>query len=452
MYPITRRLFALATTLLLVVAVSACTESKLPQATGKGIVRGVNAIVTAPELRFLIEERSVGTINYKDVSAFNAFDDLTYNFNFDLRVAGQLEDDRLATEFIDVIADHEYTVVITGSIANPSSLFWEDPVRAWSESDTVSEVFFAHLASQIGELDVYFAVPGTVPVLGQAVGTLAFGERLPARDFEEAQYELILTPKDDPATITFQSVPVDAVARTRATLAIFDPDPTLPGNLGVNLLDDSAGSDLLADVRFPSQLRILHAAFGTENVDGYLDGNFSNLVYPDVAFLGLSQYADAVNSSTLLTVTAVANSGAALLESSLGIAEGTKNTAVLTGEPGGLTFLPLRNGARPLETFPTLRIVHASFNTDAIDVYFLEPGTPIEDAIIPLYQGLPPLFSSGFGRVAEGARELTITLRGETTPISVPVIIDLAIGQSADAVIVDTVDPAVVELVVFDLQ
>ncbi len=331
-------------------------------------------------------------------------------------------------------------------------MYWEDPVREWSESDTVSEVFFAHLASQIGELDVYFAVPGTVPVLGQAVGTLAFGERLPARDFEEAQYELILTPRDDPATITFQSVPLNSVAQTRVTLAIFDPDPTLPGNLGVSLLGNSAGSDLVADVRFPSQLRILHAAFGTENVDGYLDGNFSNLVYPDVGFLGLSQYADAVDSLTLVTVTPVGNSGATILESSLGIAAATKNTALLAGEPGGLTFLKLQNDARPFETFPTLRIVHASFNTDAIDVYSLEPGTPIEDAIIPLYQALPPLFSSGFGRVPEGARELTITLRGETTPISAPVIIDLASGQSADAVIVDTVDPAVVELVVFDLQ
>jgi hypothetical protein len=187
-------MFALAAALLVVIAMSACTESAIPQATGKGSIRGVNAIV----------------------------------INFDLSVPGQLEDDRLATEFVDVIADHQYTVVITGSIATPSSLFWEDPVREWSESDTVSEVFFAHLASQIGELDVYFAAPGTVPVIGQAIGTLAFGERLPARDFEAAEYELILTPKDDPATITFQSVALNAVAQTRVTLAIFDPDPTFP--------------------------------------------------------------------------------------------------------------------------------------------------------------------------------------------------------------------------------
>jgi hypothetical protein len=82
----------------------------------------------------------------------------------------------------------------------------------------------------------------------------------------------------------------------------------------------------------------------------------------------------------------------------------------------------------------------------------LEPGTPIEDALAPVFAGLPPLFNTGFGGVPEGMRELTITLQGETTPISAPVIVDLAAGDIADMVVVDTVDPALVQLVVFDLQ
>jgi hypothetical protein len=247
-------------------------------------------------------------------------------------------------------------------------------------------------------------------------------------------------------------VALNAVAQTRVTLAIFDPDPTLPGNLGVNLITNAAGSPIVADVRFPSQLRTLHAAFGTENYDGYLDSDFSNLVFPDIEFQELSQYADASNIVTTVTLTPVGNSGATIHEGDVGIDPATRNTVVLAGQPGDLQFSSLQNTARPLETFPVLRIFHASSNSDAIDIYMLEPGTPIEDALAPVFAGLPPLFNTGFGGVPEGMRELTITLQGETTPISAPVIVDLAAGDIADMVVVDTVDPALVQLVVFDLQ
>ncbi len=452
MYSMTRRTFALAAALLVATAMAACSESATPQATGKGNIRGLNAIVTAPEIGFLIEERNLGNVNYKGVTSFNIFDDLTYNFNFDLLIPGQADANRLATEFVDVLADHEYTVVLTGSIADPSSLYWEDPIREWAESDTVSEVFFAHLAPQIGELDVYFAAAGTVPVLGQSVGSIAFGERLPAQDFEAGVYELILTLKDDPASIRYQSVQLTAVEQTRAILAVFDPDPTLPGNLGVNILGGPAGSSVVADVNFPPQMRTFHAALGTQNYDGYLDSDFSNLVFSDIGFLELSQYADVLTSIPLLTLTQVGNSGATIHEGDIAVSRGTRNTLVLAGEPGGLVYVGLLDRARPLETYPQIRFLNASFNTDALDIYMLEPGTSPDDAILPLFGGLPTLLNTGFGPAPEGMREITATLQGEKTPVSSPVLVDLAAGNSADIIIVDTVDPAVVELVVFDLQ
>ncbi len=452
MYLMIRRLFALVATLAVVTAASGCVESTRAVATGKGNIRGINAIVTAPEIGFLIEERSLGNVSFKGSSGFSPFDDLTYNFNFDLLLPGDLRATRLATEFIDVLADHEYTVVLTGTIANPSSFFWEDPVREWADTETVFEVIFAHLAPSIAELDIYFATPGTLPVLGQSVGSLTSGNRLQGLDFEEAQYELILTPKDDPATILYQSVQVGAIAQTQVTIAVFDADPSVPGNVAVNFISGGGASSVLADVNFPPQVRTLHAAFATANFDGYFDSDFSNLIYADIAFQELSPYADVPAVTTLLTLTPVGNSGATIHEDNVIVSAGSRRTTVLAGVPGGLLYFVLLDDARPLETFPVIRILNVSFSTEFLDIYLLEPGTPIDDDAIAQIRGLPTLFDTGFANSTEGLLELTITLFDDKTPIATPVILDLSNGDIFDIVIVDTVNPGTVEMVVFDNQ
>jgi hypothetical protein len=450
MYSLIRRLGALVATLVVVIAVAGCAESSRPVATGKGNVRGINAISTAPGVSFLIEERRLGALEFKDAIPYAPWDDLSYNFNFDVFLPAELAPTRLSTQFIDVQADHEYTVVLTGSIANPTSLFWEDPSREWGESETVSELIFAHLAPSMGELDVYFATPGTVPVLGQAVGSLTNGNRLPGMDFEEDAYEMVLTPKDDPATIIYQSLPVNLTAQTRVLFAVFDADPTLPGNVGVNFITDAGSSTELPDNNSPPEVRTLHATFGIGNYDGYFDSDFANIIYPDVEFKETSPYAGVANATTLLTLTPVGNSGAVIHENNVIVSVNTRRTVVLTGTPGDLSFTFLLDDGRPLETAPFLRTLNASFNTQALDVYILEPGTPIADDTIALIQGITPGVNTGFFELREGMREITATLPGETTPVSESIVLDLANGDVFDIVVVDTVDPNMVELRIFD--
>jgi hypothetical protein len=110
------------------------------------------------------------------------------------------------------------------------------------------------------------------------------------------------------------------------------------------------------------------------------------------------------------------------------------------------------NDGRSVETFPIIRILNASLTTDFLDVYLLPPGTPIEDAIIPQIRGIPSLSDTGFNATSEGMLELTITLTGEKTPIAAPVILDMANGDTVDTIIVDTVNPGMVELAIVDFQ
>lgn len=439
-----------AGTLLAAFFLSGCAESTREEATGEGRIRGINAIVTAPELLFRIEERSIGNINYRGVAGFADWDDLSYNFNFDLLRSGSTTPDRLASQFIDVVADVEYTLVITGTLDNPSLISWEAPEPVFDAGGTAFEADFVNLSPLLGEVDVYYALEGTAPVLGNEVGTLASGERLPYMEFPTGDYELILTPPDDPATIVFQSSALAREVATRVTFALFDADPSITANVGVTVFSAAGGSQSLADANSPPQIRTLHAAFGTGNFDGYLNDDFGNVVFPDVGFRELSAYTGITGTVTPLTLTPVGNPGAVLLDTDIQLLSNSLRTIILYGPPGALVSRNLVHDARPVALFPVVRITNLSSNIEALDIYEVDPGTVIDATVIPSFRGAVVGVSTGFFNSEAGGREFVVTLNGEKDPIAAPLALDLANGDIVDIIIVDTADPAIVELSVFD--
>lgn len=436
--------------LIAVLFLGGCADSTREEATGEGRIRGINAIATAPELLFRIEERAIGNVNYRGVAGFADWDDLGFNFNFDLLRSGSATPDRLVSQFIDVVADVEYTLVITGTLDNPSLISWEAPEPVFVAGETVFEADFVNLSPLLGEVDVYYALEGTAPVLGNEVGTLASGERLPYVQFPTGDYELILTAPDDPSTIIFQSSALTRDVATRVTFALFDADPSITANVGVTVFSAGGGSQLLADVNSPPQIRTLHGAFGTGNFDGYLNDDFGNVVFADIGFGELSAYAGISGSVTPLTLTPAGNPGAVLLETDIQLLSNSLRTVILYGPPGALVSRNLVNDARPVALFPVVRITNLSSNIEALDIYEVDPGTVIDATVIPGFRGAVVGVSTGFFNSEAGSREFVVTLAGEKDPISAPLALDLDNGDVVDIVILDTADPAVVELSVFD--
>lgn len=445
-----RRIIAAAVALTVIAAIGGCAKTAQVEATGKSMVRGINSIVTSPELIFLIEELSLGSIAYKDAVGFVEYDDLSYNFNFDIFPPDSATTIRLATEFIDVVADTEYTVVLTGTIANPAIFSWEAPERIFDAAETVFEADFAHLSPTLGEVDVYFVPENTAPMLGDAIGTLNYGERIPYQEFADGRFELIITLKDDPLNFLYQSLPLSSTPATRVTFSIFDPDPSITADIAVNLINPNGGSASLPDVNTPANVRLLHAAFGTVNVNGYFNNDLNTIIFPNVGLGGISSYTDIDTVLTPFTVTDATNSAATVHEEEIIIGSNSKSTIILGGEPGSLLYRELRDEARPLESFPVVRITNMSINANVIDIYMLPPGTVIAEETATQFSGLPSLVDTGFFGPAEGTHEITVTLFGEITPISVPVTIDVVNGDIVDIAILDTVDPAMVDLFIFD--
>jgi len=439
---------ALIVAVLAAALLGGCAETSLPEATGKGTINMINAMSASPAVGFLIEERVLGSVPYKSAHGAQAFDDLTYNFNFEYLVPGVTGPIRTATVSLDVIADNEHTFVLTGSVTAPDVTVWERPQRVWDGTETVFEAGIAHLSPALGDVDVYFATTGTTPVLGEERAKLSFGERMPEIDLENGEYEFIITVRDDPATILYQSGPVTYLARISYTQAIFDADASITGNISVRSISTLGLSSELPDVNSMPTLRTVHAAFGTENIDIYRDNDFTAPIFSNLGFGETTGDLPVPAGTVDYTYTAVGNPGVIIDEESQVVSAGRRISTFLTGLPGtDLLRIILIDDRRSIETHAKLRLVHAAANFETLDLYFVDAGTDITD-INPTFSGMTFGFASDFGPQAAGSYDFILTVPGEKVLIATPLQLDLVDGDVVEALILDTVDPAIVEVTI----
>ena len=428
-----------------------CAETSLPEATGKGTINMINAMVASPSVGFLIEERALGAVAYKGAHGAQSFDDLTYNFNFEYFVLGDTTPIRTATVLLDVVADNEYTFVLTGSVTAPDVALWERPQRDWDDTETVFEAAIAHLSPALGDIDVYFATTGTTPVLGEERAKLSFGERLPEIDLENGEYEFIITARDDPAMILYQSGPVNYSARVSYTLTIFDADASITGNISVRSISTLGLSSELPDANTMPTLRTLHAAFGTENIDIYRDNDFTTAIFSNLAFGETTLDLEVPDGAVDYTYTAVGNPGAIINDLNQLIPAGRRVSAFLIGLQGGESRITLTDDRRSVETHAKLRLIQAAANFDTMDLYLVDAGTDIAD-VNPLAANLTFAFVSDFGPTIPGNYDLILTLPGEKTLIAGPIPLDLVNGDVVELLIIDTVDPMIADVAVTRFQ
>lgn len=436
----------------LAVLASGCAETNFPDATGEGRIRGIAAIPDAPELFFLIEERLVGNVDYTGVAGFETYDDLSYNFNFDYALSGDIDPTRIATQAIDVVDGVEYTVIITGTLDNPTLTLWEDEQREWGDTETVLEPFFTNFATSLGSVDVYLLDEGTTPVLGSELGTIAPGERLAPGDIESGNYEIVFTVPDDPATILYTSGLINALPRSRPLFALFDPTAINTAPSLMTIISEGGQSTPVADENFPGQFRFYHASPTVGNVDLYLDNDFSTPFASDVAYGDLVPYLDATSITPILTATAVGNSGAVVLENTLVTPLGERRTIALIGDMAEPNIVTLENNGRPLSVSPIIRVVNLSATQDFVNIYLQDPGTEITETTFAAFAGIPPFFDTAYFGRAEGMIEMTVTNFASIEPVAPPIVFGSSIGDVIDIAIIETVDPDELAIDVYSTQ
>ena len=429
--------------------------SQFPEPTGKGTFRAINAVADSPTLEFRVENAGiitgspfVDTVAFRSVSGAQQIDDFEYEFNFDFRFPNEDRPRRLATQLQKIDPDQDYTFVLTGSMASPAVSVWSSPEREFDAADTVFEVSFAHLAASLGRVDVYFAAPGTAPVLGNAHGTLDFGDTLEPRDFPEGDFELVVTAENDPATVLYESISATYAPRIQLIVSLFDGtvDDTAP--LVARALPVGAGNPILSlpDARFGSTVRFVQASRDISTADIYDDEALMNRVVADHAYQDITGEIPLASGETTFTYTAAGNPGAVQLESTVLAGTGNRYTLYSLGAGDTVRSFFTIDVRRPVPVFAQLSLYNADASRSALFFYLLEPGASIED-------GDPAFFAefgnfAGFFNVIPGDYDLVVTASDSTdrTPLAPAVPLTLSGGDVVRLLAFATDDPNVLDI------
>lgn len=428
---------------------SACSsDSQLPNPTGKGTIRAINAIPGAPEVGFLIEEFSLGGVTYKSSSSPEEYDDFTYDFSFEILVPGTSEFVRVATETFKVEVDRDHIFLLTGDINAPTVTVWTGDERSFDAADTVLEARFSHASTTLGAVDVYFDPPGTAPGTNPPAATLSFGEISVAQDFEAETYVLTVTDAGDPATVHFQSEEAPLLAQFAHVITIFDGDENDPAPYHVRSMTSVGNPFVFVDANFAPQIRFIHSAATLETVDIYDDDVLTSLVLGGLPFKGSSGYLDTLTEARTFYFTPESSTATILFEQQISApASGSFADVYLLGDTDawlGVRLIPDRQ--RFSNSFK-IRSFHAALNHQAYDVYLVDRDAPLTEedtaALFNLAYGFPwPVLSIG-----EGEFDLYVTVQGEQTVIAGPYPISATLGGLVELLVVDTVDPATAEIV-----
>jgi len=431
------------------VTLAACGgDSALPNPTGKGSIRMINAVPGSPPIRLLIEEIFLAPVDYKESSSPAPYDDFSYTFNFEIAEPGETTTTRIGSQTIKVEKDREHIFMLSGDLNNPDITVWDGDIRAFDDADTVLEARFSHGSATLGDIDIYFDPAGTVPGTNPPAATLAFGEISDPADFEAGDFVLTVTAAGDVSTVYFTSRDTSLLEKFAHVITVFDGDANNTGAFAVRTMT-GIGNDLtFGDITNPPVVRFINASFDTGAVDIYEDDQLTSLVAANVPFRGATPDIDSVPEVKTYYFTPAGSTAQILFEQAIpALAPGTFSNVYISGQATSVIAVRLVADRATISTSARLSIYHSAANYGFFDAYLVEPGTEVTNEIGAIMIAVPFLELSPVVELLEGSYDLYLVERGTRNVISPAFPIDLTNETVTELIAVDTDDPAVIELV-----
>lgn len=428
---------------------AACTsESSLPNPTGKGAVRAINAIPGSPEIRFLIEERQLSGISYKQSSVPARYDDFEYNFNFDLFLPGNTTTTRVATLLHTVEANRDHVFLLTGDPLDPTITTVNTDEREFDEAATVFEMRFAHAMESMSAESVDFYLDEAVdpPVIANKVATLAYTGFSAAQDFEAGEYIITITAADDINTVLYTSPANIISARTSQTATAFDGDANSTSSIVVNVMSNIGVERRLADAATSPAVRFVHAARSLVTADIYDDEPLTNRIVAGLAHGEATADIDVSGETETYFWTPADSTATILLQGGYTAPVGTYSNIVVVGPTDEWVYFPYLPDRASVSTYAKLQFFQSALDNEVIDVYLLEADATITEEDNPLIRSLFTPTPTAPLPLLAGSYDMFVTPAAEQTVLAGPFRIDAANGDVINILILDTDDPAVPEI------
>ena len=432
------------------VTLAACGgDSALPNPTGEGSIRMINAVPGSPPIRFLIEEQFRVVADYKQTAfPVELYDDFSYRFNFEIAEPGESTPTRIGSRTLKVESDREHIFLLTGSVSSPNIRVWDGDIRTFDAADTVLAARFSNAARTLGDIDIYFDPAGTVPGTNPPAATLSFREISDPVDYEAGEYILTVTAANDVDTVYFTSQEADLPAQFAHVITVFDGDANDTGPVVVRSVTGARTIRTFGDVLNSPTVRFIHTAYEVGAVDIYDDENLTNLVVANVPFRGATADLETTTDARTYYFTPAGSTAQVLFEQPIGTLSPASITQIYIAgnstETIGARTVPDR---APHTTSAKLSIFNGSTNFGRFDAYLVEPGTELTDQNFPFLIDIAFPFRSSVVELPEGQFDLYLAEDGTRNAITPPFPLDLTNGSILDLIAVDTVDPAVLELV-----
>jgi hypothetical protein len=430
-------------------ALSACTgETALPDPTGKGAIRAINAIPGSPTVTFRIEERSFDTLSYKTASSSASYDDFEYNFNFDIDVPGESDPRRVATVTTQIEADRDHIFVLTGTLDNPTVLTWITDIREWGETETVFEQRFAHLSQSLGDIDIYFQDPAEPLVAGGHVARLAFGEVMDFSEFAEGEYTATVTAAGDLNTVHFVTAPITYTARASNTVSLFDGDGNDNGPFVMSLTSGAGQALRFTDPAYPATVRFVNGAVTLGSVDVYSDEALTELVVAGVELTVPTADLDTELAERIYYFTPAGSVATTLFSTTVPAPPPSTPTELfLIGDTDDWSGLTTTFDRASTTTAAKISLYHAAVNNPQFETFILERDAELTEDIFPSIPSLGFGFPSTTATRTAGSYDVYITAAGTRDIIGGPYPLDVALGDVVLLLAIDDpLDPAVVVL------
>ncbi len=419
-------------------------ETSRPEAGGEGRIRAINAIATSPDISFLIEQRTIGNVGYKNNTSPESWDNISYTFNFDALLSTGGGATRIASQPLDVIADTEHTMVIRGDLESPTITIWDIPQREFGDGASVFELRVGHASASMGTVDVYFALEGVPPMAGQQIATLAPGEVTTPADYDQDTYVVTVTRAGDPNDVLFQSAPALIVDSQSVLITLFDGDANDPSPFFARVFNQVGQGTSLPDDRFLPTVRYVHATTDLDTSDIYDDATLTNRIFTALAFGEATGDIDTQVGDTPITFTTVDNVGSILFETTVTTSLGTRYSAYITRGDEGLIARRVVVDRRSIETITKLSFFHSAANHDAVDFYVVDSGQTIDEAF-PVQVGISYGAPSGSIGLPPRDYDIFVTTAGEKTILDGPVPLTAGTGNVYEGILIDRTDPSLAE-------
>ena len=425
-----KRIFAIIAAL---GTLAACTsESQLPNPDGKGSIWAINGIPGSPFIQFRIEERALATLEYKQAAAPAEYDNFEYNFNFDVAIPGETEQDRIATITLQVEVGREHVFAVTGTLDAPVITTWTTDLREWDEAETVFEARVAHLSATLGEVDVFIQDPADPLVAGGQVARLAAGEIMDFADFEEGTYQVSVTAAGDINTLHFQSSGVTLGARTSNTISLFDGNENDTGPYVAGLMTAAGVSFSLTDPAYLPTARFINAAQTLPAADVYRDEALTDLVATNILWGVPTADVEVTAEETTFYFTPTGSTATTLFSQNVGsIPPGVPSDVFVVGDTDDWNAVALVADRASATTVAKFSIYHGAFNNQTFDVYIKERDAELLEDDFPLVVGLPFGFPSTTLALAAGSYDVYLAELATKNVIGGPYALDVALGVDA---------------------